>query len=214
MDTKDVSTETAVSRIALDYFAAIQIGDQAKFKSIASHKLLNRIDEHAQRQNPPLPNPIASFLADQKKKLDRLGATGLVWRVESVSLGEDHGQAYATVIVSLENKYFSKPIYHVKEGSEWKLSVIKFTEGNTYRVVNQHNVDHHITAKGGAEVNSPAGTDNTEIFGEDSDNCGVLDGTWFVAPHDPGRKVYCDYNTVGWDVKFNNLGQLECADDC
>jgi len=47
------------------------------------------------------------------------------------------------------------------------------------------------------------------------DDCGRwFSGTWFELRPNSGGHVQCDYNTVGWDVKINSAGNLECHDTC
>ena len=105
----------------------------------------------------------------------------------------------------------SKPIYFVKENDVYKLNLLHPFVSSQYRIKNDHDQIHHVRCRGGSENKVKPGED---VYISCEDDCGdIWSGSWFEDV-ETGRRVRCDYNTVGWDVRFNEAGVIECHDDC
>lgn len=193
------------------YYFALLYDDMDTVKELLSKRRLDLFAKESSDKKETLESVLAVFVDKQKSKILRIPYQSHDKHcISPLCYAVDGGTV--SLQLSLGQSDVSKPIYFVFEDDQYKLNVLNPSGSDRYRVENAHRTGtHKVECRGG---NKQTLHPTASVYMTCEDDCGyVWSGTWFQ-DLDTGRRVQCDYNTWGWDARFNESGTLECADNC
>lgn len=194
------------------YYFAIIYNEPTAILDILSSDRIKRIKTTTEQQNKySFDDFVCKFIENQRT--DYMSIPYQTHDMHCLSLLEvSDNDGALSIKVAYGDADISKPIYFVKEDGKYKLSIFHpFTSSQRYRIRNAHNEEHTVKCRGGSSQTVSAYQD-LYITGED--DCGYFwSGTWFEDTG-TGRRVQCQYNKSGWDVRINESGVIECRKNC